>query len=160
MTINVDATGGSGAFSSWNLNVAGNVGAAGFTFAANVVNYATVSSFFFAPNASGDPTLGGNWSAFDQVSVPMPVACTFDSLFVIPSAVPQGYGGGDLITVTLHKNGIPTSLSVTTNSAAPALGSATGQSVSTSPGDLIALQASGPGITAGGGTISASMHCH
>jgi hypothetical protein len=138
---------------------AGGAAGSGRDFAASVVNTANLSSFFFAPNASGDPTAGGTWAAFNQVSVPMPEACTFDSLFVIPGAVPIGLGGGDLITVTFYRNGAPTSLTVTTNSAAPALGSITGQSVLALPGDLIALLASGPGITAGSSTIRASLHC-
>jgi hypothetical protein len=89
----------------------------------------------------------------------MPVACTFDSLYVIANAVQMGLGGGDVITVTLYRNSVATALTVTVTSAAPAVVSLTGQSVPIAAGDLIALLASGPGTTSGSDTIAASLHC-
>jgi hypothetical protein len=133
---------------------------AGIVFAANIINSATDGSFFFSPNASGDATVGGEWITFAQNAIPMPVACTFDSLYVIPSAVGMGLGEGDVIVVTLYKNAVATPLAVTTTSASPAVGSLTGQSVAVAAGDLIALQASGPGTSSGSDSIAASLHCH
>jgi hypothetical protein len=129
-------------------------------FAANIINSATNGSFFFSPNASGDATIGGMWVTFAQNAIPMPVACTFDSLYVIPTAVGAGLGEGDTIIVTLYKNAAATALTVTTTSAAPAVGSLTGQSVAVAAGDLIALQASGAGTSSGSDAIAASLHCH
>jgi hypothetical protein len=69
-------------------------------------------------------------------------------------------GGGGSITITLFKNGTPTALTATGSSLVPAVTSLTGQSVSVLAGDLIALQASGPGMTSGASAIGASLHCH
>jgi hypothetical protein len=142
---------------------AGPTGATGtggaLVFAANVLNTGTLPSFFFAPNASGDATVGGTWAAYNQVAVPVPTGCTFDSLYVVPSAVPAGLGAGDSITVTLYQNGNPTTLTVNVDSSSPSLVSLTGQSVAVLAGQTIALQASGAGITSGSNTISASLHC-
>ncbi|HTA43560.1 MAG TPA: hypothetical protein VK789_13995, partial [Bryobacteraceae bacterium] len=141
----------------------GPTGAAGkgLAFTANVLNPATVASFFFQPNATGDATVGGNWTSFSQAAVPMPVACIFDSLYMSSSAVPPGLGGGGVITVTLYVNSASnaTALTASGNSTGPTGGSITGQSVSVNAGDLIALQASGAGIFSGSNTISVSIHC-
>jgi hypothetical protein len=128
-------------------------------FAANILNTGTLPSFFFAPNASGDATVGGTWAAYGQIAVPMPTGCTFDSLYVVPSAVPAGLGAGGAITVTLYQNGNPTSLTVNVDSSNPSLVSLTGQTVAVLAGQTIALQASGAGMTSGSNTISASLHC-
>lgn len=133
---------------------------AGIVFAANIINSATDGSFFFSPNASGDATVGGDWITFAQVAVPMPVGCAFDSLYVTASAVGIGLGEGGVITVTLYKNTVATALTVTTTSVVPAVNSITGQSVAVAAGDLIALEASGPGTSSGSDTIAASLHCH
>ena len=139
----------------------GSTGAAGagVRFAGIILNPASASSFFFAPNASGDATVGGNWVTFNQTSVSMPASCTFDSLFVNASAIPAGLGLGGAITVTMYKNGSATALSASGNSAIPSGGSLTGASVAVVSGDNIALQASGAGVSTGQGTIRVSMHC-
>jgi hypothetical protein len=118
------------------------------------------SGYFFSPNASGDATQSGNLVLYSQASIPMPVACTFDSLYVCASAVPYGLGGGGPITITLWVNDAATALSVNvdnTNGAATA--NQTGASVSVNPGDTISLLASGDGTTNGSGTIATSLHC-
>jgi hypothetical protein len=128
-------------------------------FAANIVNDNLPTFLFFPPNGSGDPSVGGTWTTFSQMSIPMPVACTFDTLYVSFSTVPQGMGGGSAITVTLFKNGAPTPLAASGDSLVPTPGHITGGSVSVVPGDLIALEATGVGVSSGASTISASLHC-
>jgi hypothetical protein len=86
----------------------------------------------------------------------MPVACTFDSLYVMPGEM---VNGGGSITVTLYKNSVPTVLSVTTSAGSAALGSPAGQLVEAVAGDLIALQASGTGLSTGSSAIKSSLHC-
>jgi hypothetical protein len=134
-------------------------GKAGLVFAASIVNPFVLTDFFFPPNGSGDTTIGGNWAAFDQVSVPMPTACTFDRLYLKLSAVPQGLGGGGITTVTLYVNGDPTALSATGDTTLGAASSNATGSVSVNAGDTIALQAAGEGLMDGQGTISTALHC-
>jgi hypothetical protein len=134
-------------------------GKAGLVFAANVLSPPFGSSFFFPPNGSGDTSVGGNWIAFDQVSVPMPTACTFDRLYLYLSAVPQGLGGGGQITATLYVNDVSTLLAATADSSLGAASANATGSVAVNLGDSIALQASGDGLMAGQGMISASLHC-
>jgi hypothetical protein len=134
-------------------------GKAGLVFAASIVNPFVLTDFFFPPNGSGDTTIGGNWTAFDQVSVPMPTACTFDRLYLKLSAVPQGLGGGGITTVTLYVNGDPTALSASGDTTLGAASSNATGSVSVNAGDTIALQAAGEGLMDGQGTISTALHC-
>jgi len=118
------------------------------------------SGFFFSPNATGDATQSGNLILYSQALIPMPVACTFDSLYVYASAVPYGLGGGGPITITLWVNNAATALSVNvdnTNGAVTA--NQTGASISVNPGDTISLLASGDGVTNGSATIATSLHC-
>jgi hypothetical protein len=90
----------------------------------------------------------------------MPVACTFDSLYVYAAAVQFGLGGGGSITVTLWVNNAATPLAVTVdNTSGAATGNLTGASVSVNPGDTISLQASGNGVTSGSSTLATSLHC-
>jgi hypothetical protein len=90
----------------------------------------------------------------------MPVACTFDSLYVNAGAVPYGDGGGGPITITLWVNGVASPLSVSVdNTNGAAAGNQTGASVSVNPGDTIALAASGAGVTNGSGILATSLHC-
>jgi hypothetical protein len=135
-------------------------GKAGLVFAANVQNPFNGESFFFPPSGSGDTTVGGHWEDFDQVAVPMPVACTFDTLNLYLSAVPQGLGGGGPVTVTLYLNGASTGLvAAADNTDGPVSASING-SVTVAAGDLIALDADGDGVTEDGqGMISTSLHC-
>ncbi len=131
----------------------------GVVFAANVVNPATGDTIYFSPNASGDAGFNNNFTTPDQYSIPISVACKFDQLYVIASAVPLGLGGGGSITVSLVVNGIPTSLSTTVdNTGGRATGHATG-SVSVNAGDAIAIGATGPGILFGSSPIATSLHC-
>ena len=161
---NPGPAGATGAPGSPGLNGAtGPTGPAGpaTIFTASIVNPQTpdaVTPFYFSPTASGDPTYGGDWTTFAQVAVPMPMACTFDTLYVNPTAVPAGMGGGGSITVTLVTNGTPTALSVAGTTLTPALVSATG-SVSVVAGDLVALQGTGVGFQFGVSTIGTSLHC-
>ncbi len=90
----------------------------------------------------------------------MPVACTFDSLYVYASAVPYGLGGGGPITIALWVNNAATALSVNVdNTNGSVMANQTGASVSVHPGDTISLQASGDGVTNGSATIATSLHC-
>jgi hypothetical protein len=134
-------------------------GKAGLVFAANVQNPGFGEPFFFPPNGSGDTTVGGTWVNFDQVAIPMPVACTFDSLFLYQGPVPQGDGGDGPVTVTLYVNDVISDLTASSDpSTGPASGSGTG-AAPVVPGDLIALEATGDGLVAGVGMISATLHC-
>jgi hypothetical protein len=90
----------------------------------------------------------------------MPVACTFDSLYVNAGAVPSGLGGGGPITITLWVNNTATALAVSVdNTSGAAAGNKTGASVSVNAGDTIALDATGDGVSAGSGFIATSLHC-
>ncbi|MGD0682526.1 MAG: hypothetical protein ABR990_10775 [Terracidiphilus sp.] len=134
----------------------------GLAFAASIL-YPTVfspSGFFFSPNASGDATQSGNLILYNQALIPMPVACTFDSLYVYASAVPYGLGGGGPITITLWVNNAATALSVNVdNTSGASSANQTGASVSVNPGDTISLLASGFGVTNGSATLATSLHC-
>jgi hypothetical protein len=140
-------------------------------FVANVANAGSVSPFIFSPNASGDATSQGSNATFAVQAVPMPVACTFDSMYVYPSIVPQSSGVGGSMTITLligtGTGGLtPATTALTTTatsgtygSSASTTGNITGQSVAVTAGQLIAVQATGTGVTSGSDTISVSMHC-
>jgi len=134
----------------------------GLVFAAAIL-YPTVfspSGFFFSPNASGDATQSGNLILYNQALIPMPVACTFDSLYVYASAVPYSLGGGGPITITLWVNNAATALSVNVdNTNGSATANQTGASISVHAGDTISLQASGDGVTSGSATLATSLHC-
>jgi hypothetical protein len=141
-------------------------------FTAVVFNSAE-GPFFFPPTASGDPSAGeGNNGAysFATMAVPLPVACTFDSMYVNPQVVPAGEGGGGAISVTLYtgmaNDASPTATALTVNAISgtqgvtPATpGSITGQSVGVSAGTYIALYLAGSGLTNGEWFTSVSMHC-
>jgi hypothetical protein len=129
-------------------------------FAANVLNPGTNSSFYFSPTASGDATIGGNWVSYDQALITMPVACTFDSLYVNASAVPSGLGVGGSITTTLWVNNLASSLAVTVdNSAGAGTGNTTSGTVFVNAGQNISLQVTGAGISSGSGIVATSLHC-
>jgi len=136
----------------------------GTVFTANIYN-TTASNFYFPPNASGDPTVGGNLTTFAQTGVPMPVACTFDSIYLQPGTVGANLGSGGSLTVTLYKNAAATALTVTGTegsvnpAVSPVANNLVGASVSVSAGDVISLYASGPGVNNGTGPLSVSMHC-
>jgi hypothetical protein len=132
-------------------------------FAASIlypIVWSPTSGFFFSPNASGDATQSGNIILYNQALIPMPVACTFDSLYVYAGAVPYGLGGGGLMTITLWVNNAATALSVNVdNTNGTVTANQTGASVPVNPGDTISLQANGDGVTNGSGTIATSLHC-
>jgi collagen type VII alpha len=133
---------------------------AGLVFAANVLNPGTTSSFYFSPTASGDATIGGNWVSYDQALITIPVACTFDSLYVNAGAVPAGLGVGGPITATLWVNNSASALSVTVdNSSGAGTGHTTGATVGVGTGQTVSLQLTGAGVSAGSGIISTSLHC-
>ena len=122
--------------------------------------YWTPSGFFFSPNATGDATQSGNLVLYNQALIPMPVACTFDSLYVYAGAVQYGLGGGGPITITLWVNNVATALSVNVDNTSGAVtANQTGASISVNPGDTISLLASGDGVTMGSSTIATSLHC-
>jgi hypothetical protein len=139
-------------------------------FTANIYNTAQMD-FYFPPSASGDPTAGGALTSFVQTGVPMPVACTFDSIYVQPGTVGSGLGFGGAFTVTLWKSaggtGTPAATALTASgtegSVSPAVsavaGHLTGATVSVAAGDVIAIFASGGGVDNGAGPLSVSMHC-
>ncbi len=89
----------------------------------------------------------------------MPSACSFDSIYVNPSSIPAGLGSGGSITATLWKNNLVTALAATGNSTAPSAGNLTGAAVAVAAGDLIAINATGAGVTSGQGMIRVSVHC-
>jgi collagen type I alpha len=164
------ATGAAGATGATGIGTVGPAGPTGATgsggagsglvFAANVLNPGTTSSFYFSPTASGDATIGGNWVAYDQALITMPVACTVDSLYVNASAVPFGLGVGGSITATLWVNNSASSLAVTVdNSSGAGTGNVTGATVSVGAGQTISIQATGAGVSAGSGIIATSLHC-
>jgi hypothetical protein len=165
------ANGAVGATGVGTIGPTGPAGAGGFglLFAANVLNPGSADpqiGFYFSPTASGDATVGGNWVLYSQASITMPVACTFDSLYVNAGAVPGGLGAGGQITVTLSvqplgsQNNSSTPMVVTVdNTNGPAAGNLTNGSVSVGPGDTISLQATGAGISNGQEIISTSLHC-
>jgi hypothetical protein len=130
------------------------------TFAASVLIPTTVSSFFFAPNAAGDATVGGRYISYSGAATLLPVSCVFDSIEVNPSAVAAGYGSGGQITVTLYVNGASTSLTATGNSSSGTSGALTGATLSVTAGSGIAFQASGAGVGSGQTTLNVSAHCH
>lgn len=171
-------TGATGATGATGLAGLGTIGATGPTgapgsgtiFLANIFN-TSQADFYFPPSASGDPTASGQLTAFAQTGVPMPVACTFDSIYVQPGTVASGQGYGGSFSVTLWKSaggtGSPgaTSLTVsaTEGSVSPAVspvaGHLTGASVPVAAGDVIAVFASGAGVDNGTGSLSVSLHC-
>jgi len=159
-TGNTGATGPQGPAGPAGATGAAGSSGPGLVFAAAVLNPTTDQSFFFSPNASGDATVGGNWTLYSQVLIPIPVACTFDSLYAHADAVQYGLGGGGPITITLWVNNTATALSVTIdNTSGAAAGNHTGASVSVNPGDTIALQATGDGVSNGQEVIATSLHC-
>jgi hypothetical protein len=130
------------------------------TFSANVLNPTTVTSFFFAPNASGDATVGGRYVSYARAATLLPVACIFDSLEVNPATVAAGFGSGGQITVTLYVNGAGTALSATGDSSTGSSGATTGATLSVAAGSTIAFGASGAGVSSGQTSLNVSAHCH
>jgi hypothetical protein len=135
------------------------------TFMASIFNPANASSFFFGPNASGDATIGGSLgTTFAQAGVQMPIACTFDSIIVTPSAIASGFGSGGGITVTLYVDNAATALLATGDSGAGSSGISTlagiyANGIPVARLQTIAIQASGNGLNTGQGTIGVSLHC-
>jgi hypothetical protein len=139
-------------------------------FTANIYNTAQ-ADFYFPPSASGDPTASGMLTTFVQTGVPMPVNCTFDSIYLQPGTVGSGLGDGGTFSVTLWRSaggtGTPTATSLTVSgtegSVSPAVSpvahSLTGASVFVAAGDVISIFASGAGVDNGTGPLSVSMHC-
>jgi hypothetical protein len=105
--------------------------------------------------------VGGSWIAYDQVQAPMPVGCTFTELFFKPSPIPAGYGAGGSITITLWLNNTATALAITGDSSANPTATVSDLSHSqvVFTNQDIALQASGPGLLVGQGTLNVSLHC-
>jgi hypothetical protein len=132
---------------------------AGVTLMASVLNPSNAISFFFSPSAAGDATVGGTYTDYTQVAVPIPFSCSFDSMYIAPSQVPSGYGVGGVVTTTLYIAGSATALTASGDSSAGTGGSITGQSVAVTAGQTIAVQASGAGLPIGQGIINVSMHC-
>lgn len=172
------ATGPAGATGPTGPAGIGTIGATGPTgptgsgtvFTANIYN-TVQADFYFPPSASGDPTASGALTSFTQTGVPMPVACTFDSIYVQPGTVGSGlgYGGSFSVTLWLSAGGTGTpaatalTVSGTEGSVSPAVSPVsahlTGASVSVSAGDVISVFASGAGVDNGTGPLSVSMHC-
>ncbi len=148
--------------STGSVGPAGPAGATSpaITFSASILNPTTVTSFFFAPNASGDATVGGRVTAYNRAATLLPVGCLFDSLEVNPSVVAAGYGSGGQITVTLYVNGGATALAATGDSSTGAISAVTGASLSVVAGSSVAFQASGAGVSSGQTTLNVSAHCH
>jgi hypothetical protein len=136
-------------------------GGSGLNYTASVLNPGMLGSFFFSPTASGDATVGGTWVSYDQVQSPMPVGCTFTGLFLKPSPIPAGYGVGGSITITLWLNNTATALTITGDSSANPTATVSDLSHSqvVFTNQNIALQASGPGLLLGQGTLNVSLHC-
>jgi hypothetical protein len=133
---------------------------AGVTFSASVLNPSNIGTFFFSPNAAGDATIGGLLINYNQVAMSMPFACRVDSMYLTPSQVLMGHGAGGPITAQLYINGSGANpITVTGNSASASTVSVTGQAQPLNVGDMIAIQASGPGLTTGQGVLNVSMHC-
>lgn len=166
------ATGATGLAGLGTIGATGPTGApgSGTIFLANIFN-TLQADFFFPPSASGDPTAGGQLTTFARTGVPMPFACTFDSIYVQPGTVASGQGYGGSFSVTLWKSaggtGSPAATSLTVSategSASPAVspvaGHLTGASVPVAAGDVIAVFASGAGVDNGAGSLSVSLHC-
>ena len=131
----------------------------GIVFASSILNPGNLASFYYPPVGSGDVTIGGTWVAFGQTAISMPQACVFNTMIVTASPIPGNQGSGDSITVTLYQNGTATSLSASANSGTGASGVVTTGNVSVAFADQIALQASGPGLLSGQGTIQVSLRC-
>jgi hypothetical protein len=139
-------------------------------FTANIYNSAQ-GDFYFPPSASGDSTASGALTSFAQTGVPMPVACTFDSIYLQPGTVGSGLGFGGTFTVTLWTSaggtGTPTATSLTVSgtegsvspAVSPVASHLTGASVSVAAGDVISILASGAGVDNGTGSLSVSTHC-
>jgi hypothetical protein len=125
-------------------------GSGSHIFMADVVlGYENSTTYFFAPNQSGDPAFyGATWYDYNNFATFMPVACTFDSLYLAASQIGNYNGSSGSFTspiiITLFRNGSATAL---TQSITPPSGtnlvtaSITGQSVAVSAGDTIAFQA-------------------
>jgi hypothetical protein len=138
-------------------------------FTANIYNTAQ-TDFYFPPTASGDPTAGGSLMTFVQTGVPMPVACTFDSIYLQPGTVGSGLGIGGALTVTLWTSaggtGTPTATALTASGTegtvgdtSPVAGHLTGVGIPVAAGDVISIFVSGAGVENGTGPLSVSMHC-
>jgi len=156
----------------------GSTGAAGPTgpggpaqiFAGNVINN-TNGDFFFNITASGDSTVGGDLFTFYQNSSPMPAACTFDALYVTNPAWSNEGSSPGTVTVTLWKNNVATTMTVSFNSANQNTTAATDttHTVAVVAGDSVALKATGIPAGASGstgllantlGNIGFALHCH
>jgi hypothetical protein len=164
------ATGATGVGVAGPAGATGATGAAGATgaggpaqiFTGNVLNN-TNGNFFFNLTAAGDVTVNGDFPNFYQQSSPMPAACTFDALYVTNSAWNNQGSAPGTVTVTLYKNNVATSMSVSFNSAVQNTTAVTDttHTVSVVAGDSVALFASGSGtlLANTSGSLGFSTHC-
>jgi hypothetical protein len=147
----------------------GPTGESSHIFLANVaLGASNTTTEFFAPTNSGDPSIGGLVLGYNAFATALPVACTFDSLYLVTGQAVAG--GGNFtspITITLFQNDVATTL--TANIQPPTtdtlvMAQITGQSISVAVGDTIALQATSSSFTTGGGrgpyaNVSVTLHC-
>ena len=128
------------------LGATGLAGANGAgVFGAALINPASPNTLYYNLNGANQQQTANNP---EYAGMAMPVACTFDRLYVNTFGVS---GGGDTFTVNLVKNGVDQGLACTVNSAqgAQVLCSDTSHTVSVAAGDVVALkvvQASGAPI--------------
>jgi hypothetical protein len=123
----------------------------GTIFAASFQMPSFVSTFYVAPN-------GGNvQTVYGMVATIMPVACTFDQLYVAGTPISTS---ANSLTVTLLKNGSPQSLTASINvltANTTVTASDTTDSFSVAVGDTVAYQitqTSAPTVR-----VSVSLRC-
>ncbi|WP_216843044.1 DNRLRE domain-containing protein [Granulicella sp. S190] len=145
----------------------GPAGTGSHIFMANVsLGESNTTTEYFSPNSSGDPSVTGTFLNYNQFATTLPVACTFDSMFLTSSLSAFGNFSSP-ITITLFHNGAATALSkgitpTSTNTLASA--QITGQSISIAAGDTIALQATSASFSTNASfvpfaNVSVSLHC-
>jgi hypothetical protein len=120
------ATGATGATGSGGASV----------YAGNIVNPAA-TTFFMPP--SGCSACASVALTYNQAAATMPVACTMDRLYVTQFAQS---GASTTLTVTLMRNGSPTTItcSLSTATSGSASCNDTAHTVSFNPGETFALQ--------------------
>jgi hypothetical protein len=131
-------------------------GGLGQIFIAGYVAQSTTSLYFTSLSGSLIGII-----ANEGLAVPMPVACTFDALYV--SLYTQAAGSPDPTTIKLYKNGIPTALSVTLSASGTVgttvSGSNTSASVSVLPGDVLTLSFQ-HSFSTNNFRVNVSTYCH
>jgi hypothetical protein len=156
-----------GASASLDVSVVGGaLPSTAFVFMSTIAIPSSTGSFFSPLSGFGDPTgqnfVAGNGDGFVAGAAPMPVACTFDTLWV--SATTMGVSFP--YTFTLWKNDAPTSLSCALTTDA---GTNTVKCSDTSPldevmvlaGDMVAIKVVQTGYTCctPAGNFGISLHC-